>query len=87
MTGLASTGGHVIAMVGIDSNNNIIFADSMFDFKGTGNYEYGLHKNLTLEEYYDIYGGNSPTYERERKYYTITKAKLVPYEKKLLASN
>lgn len=81
MTGLASEGGHVIAIMGIDSNNEIIFADSMLHFDGNSdNYEYGLHKGLTLEEFYDLYGGKSNTYVTSRYYYTVTDAKLVPVE-------
>ena len=81
MTGIASEGGHIIAIMGIDSNNEIIFADSMLHFDGNSdNYEYGLHKNLTLEEFYDIYGGTRPTYVTSRYYYTVTEATLVPVE-------
>lgn len=81
LTGIASEGGHVIAIMGVDSNNEIIFADSMLHFDGNSdNYEYGLHKNLTLEEFYDIYGGTRPTYVTSRYYYTVTEATLVPVE-------
>ena len=81
MTGIASEEGHIIAIMGIDSNNEIIFADSMLHFDGNSdNYEYGLHKNLTLEEFYDIYGGTRPTYVTSRYYYTVTEATLVPVE-------
>lgn len=81
MTGIASEGGHIIAIMGIDSNNEIIFADSMLHFDGNSdNYEYGLHKNLTLEEFYDLYGGKSNTYVTSRYYYTVTEATLVPVE-------
>ena len=81
LTGLASRNGHVIAIMGIDSNNEIIFADSMLHFDGNSdNYEYGLHKNLTLEELYDIYGGTRSTYVTTKSYFTVTKATLVPVE-------
>ena len=81
MTGIASEEGHIIAIMGIDSNNEIIFADSMLHFDGNSDhYEYGLHKNLTLEEFYDLYGGKSNTYVTSRYYYTVTEATLVPVE-------
>jgi len=79
-TGIYSKGGHVITMTGIDENGKIIFADSnRVDIseervkKDTTYYD----KGLTVEEFYDLYGGNSPVSISSKYYYTATHADLV----------
>jgi len=81
-TGITSQGGHVIAMVGLDENGKIIFADSIYDVGDDGNDKVldsrAYDKGLTLNDFYDLYGGNGKTYIESsgKTYVTIKNASI-----------
>jgi len=88
-TGIKSKGGHVIAIMGVDDSGNVLFADSVFNTDSHDSGKYYEPTSITfydikmsLEEFYDTYGGNTSTYkgDDQRKYYTITHDELVPVE-------
>lgn len=74
-THIESNGGHVIAMVGLTPDGKIIFADSIFDGRYTTSYD----KGVTIEEFYDCYGGTSQTRDGDNSkyYYTVTDVNFV----------
>lgn len=69
-TGIKSKGGHVIAIMGVDDSGNVLFADYVFntDSHDSGKYYEPTSttfydKKMSLEEFYDTYGGNTSTYK------------------------
>lgn len=81
-TNIESKDGHMIAFMGLTPDKKVIFADSM-DFTLDNGFAYmkmlrdtpGHKKNangepMTLEDYYDLYGGSAPTIKgNDAKYY------------------
>ena len=67
-TGITSQSGHMIAMMGLTPDGEIIFADSVYR-EGSETF---CKKGLTVNDWYDIYGGKSPTHVKSKYYHTET---------------